>query len=93
MNNIIYINFVVIVFFLSTSKSERYFNPYNCTNVSRAINYVCGTDGKTYTNRQFLMCAQHREYGKRINLQESHYWVCYIWEEYGISTSTLLFVS
>lgn len=94
MNNIIFnINFVVILFFLRPSESKHaFFNPVNCTNVPRGLVYVCGTDGKTYKNEAFLRCAQHKEYGKRVNLEISHGGFCYPWEEY-IGNTTILFVS
>lgn len=54
---------------------------------------VCGTDGVTYGNIWFLKCTQIEEYGKRVNLQLKHKMACWIWEEYGFETYTVLFVS
>lgn len=100
MNKFIFISIVII--FLNTRVNARYywnksipiiFDPVTCTYVPLSIYTVCGTDGKNYKNVYRLKCAQHTEYGKRVNLQMSHSWECYIWEEYGIATSTILFVS
>lgn len=101
MNKFIFISFVVIIIFLNTranaylwNKSIPHcFDPVTCTYVPLTKNSVCGTDGKTYKNEFHLMCVQHQEYGKRINLQMNHNWECYLWEEYGIATSTILIVS
>lgn len=91
MYPIICINFVVVAIF--SSASAHYFNKYNCTYVPLGLVYVCGSDGKTYTNIYRLWCAQNKEYGKRVNLQLKHEWRCFIWESYGIETTTFLFVS
>lgn len=101
MNKFIFISLVVIIIFLSTRANAyvwnasvpHIFDPVTCTYVPLVALDVCGTDGKTYPNKFHLMCAQHEEYGKRINLQMSHLSKCYPWEEYGIATSTILFVS
>lgn len=54
---------------------------------------VCGTDGKDYINKSVLRCKQETEYGKRENLQLWHIEPCWIWERYGLATSTFCFVS
>lgn len=102
MNKSIFLSCVVIITCLNTHTNAKdvwneniphYFDPVTCTNVPKPYRPVCGTDGKNYVHKYGLMCAQHREYGKRINLQLSHFGKCYLWEEYGISNSTILFVS
>lgn len=54
---------------------------------------VCGTDGYDYHNLHYFRCIQTTEYGKRVNLQLSNEWRCWIWEQHGIKTSTLCYVS
>lgn len=53
---------------------------------------VCGSDGKRY-HRLYFKCEQDTEYGKRVNLQFRHIGECFIWEEYGIETTTINIVS
>lgn len=54
---------------------------------------VCGSDGYDYHNMYYFRCAQTTEYGKRVNLQLRHEMPCWIWEQHGIETSTIIFVS
>lgn len=54
---------------------------------------VCGTDGVTYVNTWTLECVQSKEYGKRVHLEQEHRGACWIWEKYGLETSTVFHVS
>lgn len=69
------------------------FDPYKCKLVPQSRAFVCGSDGKSYTNQWYLMCTQKEEYGIRLNLQLQHDGRCFPWEAFGISNSTMLFVS
>lgn len=89
MHQLIHINFLVIAIFASVN-ARTY---EDCTFVPKGLIYVCGSDGKTYNNIHYLWCAQKSEYGRKINLQLIHQWRCFIWEKYGIDTTTFLCVS
>lgn len=91
MHQIIHINFLVIAIFASANASARIYE--DCPFVPKGKIYVCGSDGKTYTNIHHLWCAQKSEYGRKINLQLIRRWHCFIWEKYGIETTTFLYVS
>lgn len=54
---------------------------------------ICGTDNRGYKDFMHLECGKTREEGKRINLQLKHEGNCWIWEQYGFETSTVIFVS
>lgn len=53
------------------------FDPYKCKYVPQSRSYVCGSDGKNYPNKWYLMCDQKTEYGIRFNLQLQHYGHCF----------------
>lgn len=55
---------------------------------------ICGTDGKNYED-WFLKCMRkYRQFfGTNINLKRAHLGKCYIWEEYGFQTTTIMLVS
>lgn len=65
----------------------------NCTIRPLSRFPVCGSDGKTYRSKYFLRCSQMEQYGENIRVKEVHGGPCFIWEEHGISNTTLLFVS
>lgn len=89
MNKIISITFVATAIFSSVNAVFT-----RCSGPMPASRFkMCGSDGKTYRNQAYFDCAQISEYGKRINLQYVHFGYCYIWEEYGFQTTTIIFVS
>lgn len=92
MHEIIHFNFLVFAIFASASASASA-RIYNCTYLPQGLVYVCGSDSKTYKNIYYLWCEQKEEYGIRVNLHLKHEWKCFIWESYGIETTTILCVS
>lgn len=92
MHAIIQINFLVIAIFASCASCAGTII-FNCTIIPKGKVYECGSDGITYKNIYYLWCKQKTEYGKRVNLQLKHPFRCFIWESYGIETTTFLFVS
>lgn len=54
---------------------------------------VCGTDNISFFSIDVLECIKQTEYGKRVNLQLKHEGMCWMWEDYGFDTTTVVFVS
>lgn len=55
-------------------------------------NIFCGTDNINYDSST-LLCEMTTKYGKRINLQIKHRGRCWIWEEHGLETNGVIYVS
>lgn len=71
---------------------DRWYNLTRQCEMRYHHEYICGSDGKDY-HVDLLKCVQESEYGKRVNLQLSHEWRCFIWERQGLQTSTFFIVS
>lgn len=54
---------------------------------------VCGSDGENYADYNHFLCEQRRSFKKGGNLQYRHDGLCWIWEEHGYETHTVLLVS
>lgn len=90
MNRIIRISFVVIAI-LSTVKAK-------CKRLTPlSIEPVCGSDGKTYFNKYRLQnaieCLKEKNNVTSVDLHLVHHWGCFIWEKYGIGTTSFILVS
>lgn len=66
--------------------------PEKCLTQYGGGKFVCGSDGKNYYHDK-IRCILKSEYGKRVNLQQSHKGRCWVWERHGLTTSTLCIVS
>lgn len=54
---------------------------------------LCGSDRKTYRDKDVFECVQGTEYGKRVSLQLSHKGACFEWYLLWRSAQPFLIVS
>lgn len=92
MNKIIFICFILSTTYYSCD-SMRERREVICNTFMMLHPGVCGTDGRDYYDLETFKCVQRTERGKRINLQLRHEGGCWIWEQHGYETYTVLSVT
>lgn len=90
MDRIIRTTFVVIAILSTVIAKCRVRHPL-------ILEPVCGSDGKTYANkyklRNVIDCLKEKNNATSVDLHLVHHWSCFIWEKYGIGTTSFILVS